>query len=489
MIKTYSDPLLGARSPCVLNNRYYYFEGGWVRRAKTSVAPDAPAAEHYYPNSGGTLIEILSNNIAVNHGSAERTETIDDSPDPSNPIYDGFGLRNACVSNLACNHQADTVNLIAGFGIPYRLADNLPTQSREHSINTIDNFDWIQYGKTLSTKLSTYKTADRQVWDMITELGRAIDYEVGFGPSPAVVASGMAADASLTEFAANATVYFRQRTILPATLRTAIAATGTPTTILLDAATLSEFPNAPNMVVIDKELFRYTGSATNGDGIALTGITRGQHGSIAVTHTVGAIVYFSDYFVSSELDNVLVTVTDKQLDYSNIKNIVKMAYGPNISEQRDRVSVANNGGKTLNLPSVLAKSNRIWADEMTERYVNEKDPQTLITYIDKLTPSLSLSQLVVMHLHQRAKTDYEIFKVVRLTHDMSRYQTQAVIRSLPHIGEGDLIAASITAISGGGQSAPINTALNNSLIIEVRDQHNNPLSDAAVSIHNHRRNT
>ena len=68
VIKTYDNPLISARSPLESDGKYYYLEGGWPRLPKTSDDEDVPDAEHYYPDSGGHLIEVLSGDTVENHG-------------------------------------------------------------------------------------------------------------------------------------------------------------------------------------------------------------------------------------------------------------------------------------------------------------------------------------------------------------------------------------------------------------------------------------
>ena len=68
VIKTYNNPLISARSPLELDSKYYYLEGGWPRLPKTSDDDDVPDAEHYYPDAGGRLIEVLSGDTVENHG-------------------------------------------------------------------------------------------------------------------------------------------------------------------------------------------------------------------------------------------------------------------------------------------------------------------------------------------------------------------------------------------------------------------------------------
>ena len=112
VIKTYDNPLVGARSPAERDGSYFYLEGGWVR-------PDG--AE--YPDAGGTLIEIESNNDVTDHGQVWRSATKQDSPDPEteDDTYDGWGLHNSVISNMVADDR-ENLHFVAGYGSPYNIS-------------------------------------------------------------------------------------------------------------------------------------------------------------------------------------------------------------------------------------------------------------------------------------------------------------------------------------------------------------------------------
>ena len=145
--------------------------------------------------------------------------------------------------------------------------NDLPVISQEGAIPDATNFVWVQWGQDLATKIPSFPTTDRRSWDLIQQLVEVMGWEVGFGPSMSKVDALQAADASISDWSANASFFFRPRTILPAKLRTAISASGSPTTIELNdsglPAEVSEFPVPPAgeqyPVIIDREMFSYTG--------------------------------------------------------------------------------------------------------------------------------------------------------------------------------------------------------------------------------------
>ena len=179
VLKTYSNPLLGARSPCRLGSRYFYVEGQWVRLTSDD---DAVPDKNYYPDGGGRLIEIESDGSITDHGIVRRSATKLDSPDPEDMQYDGWGLHNAIVSNMIADDR-DNLHFIAGYGMPYRIGNNLPLASQSDPVPFSDNFVWIQWGHDLATKIPSFPTSGRRAWDLIQQLAQLMGWEIGFGPN------------------------------------------------------------------------------------------------------------------------------------------------------------------------------------------------------------------------------------------------------------------------------------------------------------------
>ena len=196
VLKTYDNPLVGPRSPVEKGGDYYYLEGGWARRISDD---DDQPDKYLYPNEGGRLIEIESNGDITDHGIVWRSRTKRDSPnpDPEAPQYDGWGLHNAVVSNMVADSR-DNLRFIAGYGLPYRINNNLPTADITGAIPDESNFVWVQYGQDLATKIASFPTNARRGWELIQQLGqlmklgnrvRSCDGESGRTPSRAPKAS------------------------------------------------------------------------------------------------------------------------------------------------------------------------------------------------------------------------------------------------------------------------------------------------------------
>ena len=185
VLKTYDNLLIGPRSPAKMGSRYFYLEGGWVRPGKSDPTDATiPDDEQHYPNEGGQLIEIETDNSITEHGQVWRSASKQDSPnaDEESTIYDGWGLHNAVISNMIPDAR-DNLHFVAGYGSPYNVDENLPFSSNKEPVPSLSNFHWLQWGKDLSTKIASFPSSDVKAWDLIQRLGQVMNWEVGFGPS------------------------------------------------------------------------------------------------------------------------------------------------------------------------------------------------------------------------------------------------------------------------------------------------------------------
>ena len=274
VIKTYDDPLVAARSPVGRNGAYFYLEGGWARLPKTDATDDElPDDERYYPNEAGKLIEITNADAIVEHGVVWQSASKLDSPDPDSDRYNGWGLHNSIPTNMVADSD-NNLRFVAGYGLAYRIDNNLPTIAGSNVIADASNFNWIQWGKDLATKIASFSTTGIHVWNLIEQLAQLMRWEIGFGPHMRKVDAIQALHSSITDWGANASLFFRPRTILPAHLRNPIAASGNPTTIALNdmgiPAEASEFPQPASgeryAIIIGAEMFSYTGVTPDSQG-------------------------------------------------------------------------------------------------------------------------------------------------------------------------------------------------------------------------------
>ena len=443
VLKTYEDPLIGPKSPVKSGSDYFYLEGNWYRRPSDDA--DVPD-KFYYPNEGGHLIEIESNGDITDHGIIWRSRTKLDSPnpDPEDPQYNGWGLHNAVVSNMAADSRGN-LRFIAGYGLPYRANNNLPTADITGAIPDESNFVWVQWGQDLSTKIASFPTNARRGWELIQQLGQLMNWEIGFGPAMGKVDAVQAVDSSITDWSANASFFFRPRTILPAKLRSAISASGNPTTIALNdsglPAEVSEFPVPPSgdryTVIVDKEMFTYTGVTPNANGRTLTGVSRAQNGSVAAAHSIDAAVYFVDYFASGEQGTTLVSITNRSLDFVNLKNDVNVGFGDTAYNTKKQRSIDEHGEFTFNLgTSLLSRQDKTWAELIGDTYLDElSDLKEVLQFTLVFSPTLQPGQLVVLYQLNRVRIEFKLFKLVQVQHHTHpRWQTS--VTALEIIPEG-----------------------------------------------------
>ena len=422
---------------------YFYLEGNWYRRPSDDA--DVPD-KFYYPNEGGHLIEIESNGDITDHGIVWRSRTKLDSPnpDPEDPQYDGWGLHNAVISNMVADNRGN-LRFIAGYGLPYRANNNLPTADITGAIPDESNFVWVQWGQDLSTKIASFPTNARRGWELIQQLGQLMNWEIGFGPAMGKVDALQAAHPSISDWSSNASFFFRPRTILPAKLRSAISASGNPTTIAINdsglPAEVSEFPVPPSgdryTVIVDKEMFTYTGVTPNANGRTLTGVSRAQNGSVAAAHSIDAAVYFVDYFASGEQGTTLVSITNRSLDFVNLKNNVNVGFGDTAYNTKKQRSIDEHGEFTFNLgTSLLSRQDKTWAELIGDTYLDElSDLKEVLQFTLVFSPTLQPGQLVVLYQLNRVRIEFKLFKLVQVQHHTHpRWQTS--VTALEIIPEG-----------------------------------------------------
>ena len=426
VIKTYDNPLVAARSPIKRGSEYFYLEGGWVRPSKSDPADDTiPDDEQHYPDQGGNLIEIKSDDTVTDHGVIWRSASKSDSPYPDDEHYDGWGLHNSVISNMIVDDR-DNLHFVAGYGSPYNITENLPFSSNREPVPAFSNFNWIQWGQDLSTKISSFSTRDINVWDLIQQLAQLMQWEIGFGPDMRKVDAIQAMHPLITDWGANASLFFRPRSILPAMLRTAITATGTPATIEINESGLPaealEFPAPPSgeryTIIIDKEMFSYSSVRASGQGHILSGIQRAQNGSSQAAHSVDAAVYFMDYFASGEIGTTLTSIQNRSLDFVNIRNDIKVPFGHGIHNAQDQRSIDVNGKITLDIQNAfLSRHDKIWAEQIGESYLDElRDPKELLQPTLVFSPNLQPGQLAVIYQLDKVRIAFKLFRLLQVQH-------------------------------------------------------------------------
>ena len=269
VIKTYTDPLLCARSPLLHGGAYHYIEGGWVRRSAPAGAADIDRYD--YPNEGGRLIEVLSDDTVSDEGVLLRSAGRSDSPDPAQPRYDGFGLHNSVVSNLFEDMDGQ-LGVVAGFGLPIQIATNRPLVPLVGPASEIENFVWITHGKGLASKIQNFDLQSQSLWQGLSNQALMTQSELGFIPDAAKVESYLTANPSADEWEAYASLFFSASGISSGSLRTGFAALvlGPPQLVNFDSGSVNVIAN-----LASDDAYSLSSSHANTAGLELVALSFG----------------------------------------------------------------------------------------------------------------------------------------------------------------------------------------------------------------------
>ena len=428
VLKTYTDPLLAARSPCVVGTSVYYLEGGTVRRQGAEDVEDL----YYYPDMGGHLIEVKADNSIDDHGVVWRTGNVLDSPDPETPDrrYDGWGLHNSIPSNMI-EGAGGTLNFIAGVGNPFRTDENLPSTNPVILDGDLGNFVWVQYGKLLSMKIEQADLEGRDYWSACTQMAILTDADVGFSPRTQQVTDFLTANPMANTWEAWATMFFRLRAAQRGTLTSALTASATVSTLTIAGADLTVFPATGGLVIIGRELFRYTSAVTAGTGLTLSGVTRSADDSVAGAHAIGDRVYYVAELVRDS-NTSLVTVGTRRVDVTTLYNTVVIGYDGGEVRKVDTASRTQFGEIALSLSMpFLDASSLTWLEILADRYLARfKSFRNLVDVNVPFNPTLELANVVVLKTTRGFVSDYETFEIMRIAHGLGGFQTSLVLRGL-----------------------------------------------------------
>ena len=447
-LKTYDNMLFAARSPAyreahinifddyTKNNRnIYYLEGGWLNTM--------PMGDYPSDDDAGHLIEIVvATEEIVDRGLAWRSEQpAEANQDDSG--FDGYGVHNAFISNMV-RDRYNNLNFIAGFGAPYDLTD---TDAELVSVTTdpidkITNFNWIQWGCDLASKITSFPTNGANLWSLLEGLASLVDYEMGFGVDHALISSLKLEYPSLdNEFGLNANLFFRPRAIRSGHLQEDITSTSAELGFVNIASSYVKLPNE-GFIIIDDEVIKYN-AADDSDfgqdlGSSTTELERGFLGSTPVSHEAGTAIYFIDMIAGSRGNfGTLVDVTSKQDDFQNIYNSINVPYGDagNFVNVSSEDSIDEHGKVEFDVDgSLLDNHDRPWAEILANQYCRELcDVKDLIEFTLIYSPELQLGNLILMHQEKRVGINYEKLRVLRVNHDTKTWQTKVLARTFPEI--------------------------------------------------------
>ena len=431
VLKTYDNPFLSARSPIELDGAIFYLEGGWVRRPKTTEDTDdtiVPDDEHYYPNDGGNLIEIETNNDITDHGLVWRSATEADSPEPSSEDrrYAGWGRHNAIISNTIVYDSS--LRVIAGYGLGLRVSNNLPLVSDENVALDFTNFVQIGWGRELAGKIPSFPVSNQRGLPLLQSLA-ALGF-ANIGVSPTAETDARLAGETVTDWQRLVSIYYRGRNDAQLTLRTAVG-TGSVSQLDVDAVGL---PNAGE-VLFGAEVFAYTSTVTQGGVISeLQGVTRGQNGSPVAAHSADDIGVRVDSFIDAGDDSDIYTISGRVSDFINQKNRVSVSIGTDSIEASETDSIDDYGEFTLSIgstPVLLSQSEFQWAEILANTYLDSlKEPKEVLTILSVLDLSLQVGQVVVVNIDYRIKIGFKAFVVTQVAHQLPQSTTEIRLREV-----------------------------------------------------------
>ena len=432
VLKTYNNPLLGPRSPAVIGTSVYYLEGGSVR---STGATEADRDLNYYPNEGGKLIEIQNDNTIVDHGIIWRSGNVLDSPNPeaADRRYDGWGLHNAVTSNMMVGDN-DTLHFIAGYGYPFRTAENLPTTNPIILDGNLENYNWLQYGTPLPMKIPHIKLGNTDYWSACTNMAVLANAEIGFSPKQNVVTPYLTANPTANAWETWSTLFFRDRRVRTGQLSMALTSSTVLTSLVINDTDLQTFSSTGGKIIIDNEIISYTSAVISGDNITLSGTTRATDDSDAAVHAINTPVYFIEKIIRDD-DISLLEISAKRTDLVNVYNTIELTYNGGVYRKSDQDSIAKFGETVLS-QNVNSLNNftidwiELLADEYLERF---KDLRNLIEIRIPFTPVLELGEVVVLYTTRGFVSNFVPYEVMRFTHNLrssETYSTAITIRQI-----------------------------------------------------------
>ena len=361
-----------------------------------------------------------------------RSENVLDSPNPeaADRRYDGWGLHNAITSNMIVGSK-DTLNFVAGFGYPFRTAENLPSTNPIVLDGDVGNFAWLQYGRSLSTKLENATLEGTDYWSACTQMAVLSNAEIGFSPRQNIVAAYLAANPSANVWEARSTIFMRKRAVGTGQLQTALTSGAVITTLALDKTDLKTFSSTGGKVIIDNEIITYTSATASGDTVTLTGTTRATDDSVAVDHLIQAPVYFVEKLIK-DTDASLISVDSRSGDYRNLYNTIELNYEGGQLRKSDSSSVDQFGEITLSRSvRALNRFSIDWLEVLANQYLDRfKALKDVVDLKIPFTPILEIGEVIVLHTTSGIVSNFVPYEIMRFTHNLQTYQTTITMRQI-----------------------------------------------------------
>lgn len=197
VLKRYDNALYAARSLSVYKNKVYWVEGQWISAFGGKQYPTFSDAGH--------LQSCDTDGTVTDHGGAWRSYVDGEGGT-------GFGVHTAFASNLWHDNLTDSLFFIAGYGIATDVIarDNILTDDTPVA-QDLTNWVWLQWGQNLATRVSVLHTNGRSTWELMSEIARTVDYEIGFTEAHAELETFYATYPAIDRFAPRQYLFFRPK--------------------------------------------------------------------------------------------------------------------------------------------------------------------------------------------------------------------------------------------------------------------------------------
>ena len=373
LLKAYSDVTLAARSLTVDDTTLYFFEGSHYMYEDNAVFSD----RHWREKVGYLYkIEHPSRTI-VNLGLNYRSATTTDNPDTEATDY-FYGIHGGTACPIAVVDHPETtdpaIHLLTGYGTLDAIA-----QPRDHPVNRVGNWNWIQYHSLLNQRLSEVLTNGRTGFDVLKDIAILTNSILGFK---------------------NDTFFMRPREPQKA-VNGASGISETQTTLTAKDLNWGEFPSE-GWLYVEGELIKHTGADENGQ---FSDLTRGAEGTTAAAHTGNFEIQFVDHILSLNQDTLEMPIKSivAQNDNRQFYNRVQLRYGDDETVLvEDATSIAENGARLLEVTVPLDAHQRVWAEWLARSYLAHFKDIHQITHLT-LKPSfyLTVGDVVYLNIPER----------------------------------------------------------------------------------------
>ena len=394
-IKTYLNVSSAARSLRVLNGELYFIESShyvyddrayFRKNRKYSSDPDEEtnvesdtdirALTDEWKSRVGRLYKVSHPSEDVDLvGLNWQSATTEDNPEADTDLF--YGVHGGTASPILA--VDGDLHMITGFG---DLEDIL--QYGEQPFDRIGNWNWIQTSDVLNQRMPELLTNEKTGYDIIREVAIFTNSIIGFKRNR---------------------FFFKPRESRSARLMTTLPDNASSFDVI-EYNRNHEIPSSGTLFV-DGEIITYTGVSNN----TISGLTRGDEGTIAKTHTVdiqndiNPKVYWIDHLLSLNQRTIAQPINDISIDndYRQLYNHIKLDYGGKVPiSRKDRASILANREHILDISIPLGRHNAVWATLIAEKLLERfKDIHQIVEIILKPTFYMNVSDTVMIKLQDR----------------------------------------------------------------------------------------